>query len=47
MVPVFAVIFGVALLREPLTWNLFAGGLTVSVDQRISRPEFHRGRMEE
>ena len=29
LVPVFAVIFGVTLLSEPVTWNLVAGGLTV------------------
>jgi drug/metabolite transporter (DMT)-like permease len=31
LVPVFAVIFGVSLLNEPLTWNLLVGGLTVLI----------------
>jgi drug/metabolite transporter (DMT)-like permease len=35
LVPVFAVIFGVTLLSEPVTWNLVAGGLTVLAGMAI------------
>jgi drug/metabolite transporter (DMT)-like permease len=35
LVPVFAVLFGVTLLSEPVTWNLLVGGLTVLVGMAV------------
>jgi drug/metabolite transporter (DMT)-like permease len=36
LVPVFAILFGVLTLGEPITWNLIAGGLVVLVGMGVA-----------
>lgn len=41
VIPVVAVILGVAVLREPLAWNLFAGAAVVILGVAIADGRFH------
>jgi drug/metabolite transporter (DMT)-like permease len=42
VVPVFAVLFGILLLAEPITLNIIAGGLTVIVGMAIAEGRLRR-----